>query len=62
MQTLTFKEYEGMKRFLGKEVSPSPTAEFDSYILEGGFPKALEYDSLVDKRTYVKFMQAGEKF
>lgn len=54
MQTLTFKEYEDMKRFLGKEVDPNPVAEFDSYILEGGFPKALDYDSLVDKRAYVK--------
>ena len=25
---------------------PNPVAEFDAYILEGGFPKALEYDSL----------------
>lgn len=54
MQTLTFKEYCEMKRFLGKEVNPNPIAEFDAYILEGGFPKALEYDSLVDKRAYVK--------
>lgn len=54
IQTLTFKEYEDMKIFLGKQKNPNPVAEFDSYILEGGFPKALEYDSLADKRTYVK--------
>lgn len=54
MQTLTFKEYEGMKAFLGKPIDSNPVAEFDAYILEGGFPKALEYDSLQDKRTYVK--------
>lgn len=54
MQTLTFKEYEDMKRFLGKPLNPNPLAEFDTYILEGGFPKALDYDSLLDKRTYVK--------
>lgn len=54
MQTLTFKEYEEMKGFLGKPVNPNPVAEFDAYILEGGFPKALDYDSLADKRAYVK--------
>lgn len=54
MQTLTFKEYEDMKTFLGKTIDPNPTAELDAYILEGGFPKALAYDSLADKRTYVK--------
>lgn len=54
LQTLTFKEYVDMKAFLGKPANPNPVAEFDSYILEGGFPKALEYDSLSDKRTYVK--------
>lgn len=54
MQTLTFKEYEDMKAFLGKPVNPNPVAEFDAYILEGGFPKALDYDSMADKRTYVQ--------
>lgn len=54
MQTLTFKEYEDMKAFLGKSIDPNPTAELDAYILEGGFPKALAYESLADKRTYVK--------
>lgn len=54
MQTLTFAEYEAMKAFLGKQPNPNPVAEFDAYILEGGFPKALQYDSLQDKRTYVR--------
>lgn len=54
MQTLAFKEYEEMKAFLGKPVNPNPVAEFDSYIVEGGFPKSLEYDNLADKRAYVK--------
>ena len=54
MQTLTFKEYEDMKVFLGKSIDPNPTAELDAYILGGGFPKALAYASLADKRTYVK--------
>ena len=58
VQTLTFAEYEAMKAFLGKPINPNPVAEFDSYILEGGFPKALEYDSLTDKRAYVKSVVA----
>ena len=42
-----------MKRFLGQEVDPSPVAELDRYILEGGFPKALDYPRMADKRAYV---------
>lgn len=37
VQTLSFKEYREMKRFLGQEVDPNPSAELDHYILEGGF-------------------------
>lgn len=54
MFTLTFDEYLGMKRFYGQETSPSLLKELDSYILEGGFPKALEYPSIKDKRRYVE--------
>jgi len=53
MFTLTFQEYEGMKEFYGIKRDPNLTREMDSYIIEGGFPKALEYDSLQDKRRYV---------
>ncbi|WP_165055673.1 MULTISPECIES: ATP-binding protein [unclassified Adlercreutzia] len=52
MQTLDFGEYCEMKRFLGQQVSPNLAAELDSYILEGGFPKALDYPDLADKRAY----------
>ena len=53
MQTLDFGEYCQMKRFLGLPVSPNPVAEFDAYILEGGFPKAMDYPQLADKRAHV---------
>lgn len=53
MQTLDFGEYCQMKRFLGLPVNPNPVAEFDTYILEGGFPKAMDYPQLADKRAYV---------
>ena len=53
MQTLDFGEYCQMKRFLGLLVNPNPVAEFDTYILEGGFPKTIDYPRLADKRAYV---------
>ena len=53
MQTLDFGEYCQMKRFLGLSVNPNPVTEFDAYILEGGFPKAMDYSRLADKRAYV---------
>lgn len=53
MQTLDFGEYCQMKRFMGLPVNPNPVAEFDAYILEGGFPKAMDYPQLADKRAYV---------
>ena len=54
MYPLSFDEYLGMKAFMGKPIQNNLTAEFDSYILEGGFPKALQYDSMEDKRTYTR--------
>ena len=53
MQALDFGEYCQMKRFLGLPVNPNPVTEFDTYILEGGFPKAMDYPGLADKRAYV---------
>lgn len=53
MFPLTFDEYVGMKSFLGKPVDTDATVEFEKYILEGGFPKALDFTDLDDKRTYV---------
>lgn len=53
VQTLSFREYREMKRFLGREVDPNPVAELDRYILEGGFPKALGYPKMTE-RAYVR--------
>lgn len=50
---LTFDEYEEMKKLYGKPVDPDIYQEFNHYILEGGFPKAVQMTSLQDKRTYV---------
>lgn len=53
LYTLSFDEYLEMKAFLGKTVQNDLTAEFDLYLAEGGFPKALEYDG-DSKRTYIQ--------
>ena len=53
LYTLSFEEYLEMKAFLGKEVNPDLFAEFDSYIAEGGFPKALQYEG-ADKQAYIR--------
>lgn len=53
MFPLNFQEYLGMKAFLKKNISQSLVQEFDNYLIEGGFPKAVQYDSLQDKKTYV---------
>lgn len=54
MYPLTFDEYVGMKNFLGQHVDEDSSKEFDKYIIEGGFPKTLEYQDVNDKRTYVR--------
>ncbi len=51
--TLSFSEYLGMKEFLKKPISPDVTAEFDRYLSDGGFPKALSYEGS-DKQTYLQ--------
>ncbi len=53
LYTLNFAEYLEMKAFLGKSVTGDLTAEFDRYLTEGGFPKALEYEG-ADKQIYVR--------
>lgn len=54
MFTLTFEEYEQMKDFYGKEINPNPAVELQRYILEGGFPRAVQIDNLADKRSYTQ--------
>ena len=54
MFPLTFDEYIGMKTFLGKPIAIDIVEEFDRYLREGGFPKALQYDSAEDRHTYIK--------
>ena len=50
--TLTFDEYEEMKKFYHKEINPNPLLELSNYILEGGFPRAVLFDTMQAKREY----------
>lgn len=54
MYPLSFEEYIDIKKFYGKPVDPNLAVELNNYLLEGGFPLAIQYDNLADKRTYVK--------
>lgn len=54
MFPLTFYEYLEMKKFMKKEISSNVTEEFTTYIRDGGFPKALEFDNIDDRSLYVQ--------
>ena len=54
MFTLSFEEYENMKKFYNKTISSNPLEELNAYILEGGFPRTIMIDSMGDKRTYTQ--------
>ena len=50
---LDFSEYLAMKDFLGIKRADE-YAEFDEYILNGGFPKSLEFNELDARQTYTR--------
>ncbi len=54
MFPLTFDEYLQMKAFYRKPVDANLAAELNSFILEGGFPRAIQFDDLADKRSYTQ--------
>ena len=47
-------EYEEMKSFYKIPIDADGIKEFDSFILEGGFPKTIFLDTLSDKQLYVR--------
>ncbi len=51
---LTFYEYLEMKKFYNKAIDPILLNELNNYIIEGGFPRTIQYDDISDKRLYVK--------
>ncbi len=54
MFPLSFEEYEGIKKFYGKEIAPDRQEELQNYILEGGFPRTIQINSMAAKRRYVQ--------
>ena len=50
--TLNFEEYQNMKKFFEKPINTNPLQELNSFILEGGFPRSIQFDGLEDKRSY----------
>ncbi len=51
--TLDFLEYLDMKRFFRMEILDD-YSEFDEFIINGGFPKALEFNELNVRQTYTR--------
>lgn len=51
---LDFKEYLEMKKYFNKDISEDLYVEFDSYIVEGGFPKTIEFDDVESKQLYTR--------
>lgn len=52
--TLNFEEYESMKLFYKKTISSNPLEGLSSYIIDGGFPRSIQFDSVADRRTYAQ--------
>lgn len=49
---LDFNEYLQMKQFLKKPVNDDIDKEFEEYILNGGFPKSLEFEDINARQLY----------
>ena len=52
--TLDFSEYLEMKRFFKKKIDQDICVEFEEYILNGGFPKTIEFDDIQARQTYTR--------
>ena len=51
---LNFFEYVEMKKMLNKNINENIYLEFEEYIRIGGFPGALKYDNIDDKKRYTE--------
>ncbi len=52
--TLDFEEYEQMKLFHGYTLSSDKTEEFKEYVINGGFPKSLEFQDQRARQLYTE--------
>ena len=66
LYTLSFDEYEDIKRFYNKPINPNPLVELNNYILEGGFPRTTEsvvkeiFEKDIRRRVKIKNKEAFE--
>ena len=51
---LDFKEYLEMKNFFGIPLNSDVEVEFNEYILNGGFPKSLEFQDINARQMYTR--------
>ena len=51
---LTYEEYIGMKKFYKMPIDEIPQRELDKYIIQGGFPRTLFFDSDEERRAYIQ--------
>lgn len=52
--TLDFKEYLDMKEYFNISIHEDMTEEFNEYILNGGFPKTLEFPEVSARQVYTR--------
>lgn len=52
--TLDFCEYLDMKKYYDLKIDSDMDVEFNEYILNGGFPKALEFPDVNTRQTYTR--------
>jgi hypothetical protein len=52
--TLNFNEYLSMKKFYQKPIDSNMIVELDKFLREGGFPRAVRYDTFEEKQAYAK--------
>lgn len=51
---LDFQEFLEMKKFFKLKINPDSEKEFNEYILNGGFPKTLEFPDTSTRETYTR--------
>ena len=51
---LTYEEYIGMKKFYKMPIDEIPQRELDKYIVQGGFPRTLFFNSDEERRVYIQ--------
>ena len=52
--TLDFSEYLDMKKYYDLKIDSDMDVEFNEYILNGGFPKTLEFPDVNTRQTYTR--------